>query len=132
MKKNSPTLAESIQQALAQVAGPTNPGNPDDSGWNLNQRKNIVCTVKRSNTKIKNWLTYSSTVWKRPLLKEVTSGPNVSVLEPYDEGVFYGLQEIDGTNVVSDIQLYLDLKNYKGRGEEAAEFLYEQRLRKLW
>ena len=65
-------------------------------------------------------------------LKEVTSGPNVSILEPYDEGVLYGLQEFDGTNVVSDIQLYLDLKSYKGRGEEAAEFLYEQRLQKLW
>jgi hypothetical protein len=65
-------------------------------------------------------------------LKEVTSGPNVSFLEPYDEGVFYGLQKIDGANIVSDIQLYLDLKNYKGRGEEAAEFLYEQRIQKLW
>lgn len=65
-------------------------------------------------------------------LKEVTSGPNVSLLEPYDEGVFYGLQKIDGANVVSDIQLYLDLKNYKKRGEEAAEFLYEQRIQKLW
>lgn len=65
-------------------------------------------------------------------LKEVTSGPNVSFLEPYDEGVLYGLQEIDGANVVSDIQLYLDLKSYKGRGEEAAEFLFEQRIRKQW
>lgn len=62
----------------------------------------------------------------------MTSGPNVTLLEPYDEGVLYGMQEIDGTNVVSDIQLYLDLKSYKGRGEEAAEFLYEQQLRKLW
>lgn len=65
-------------------------------------------------------------------LKEVTSGPNVSFLEPYDEGVFYGLQKIDGAYIVSDVQLYLDLKNYKGRGEEAAEFLYEQRIQKLW
>jgi hypothetical protein len=65
-------------------------------------------------------------------LKKVTSGPNISFLEPYDEGVFYDLQKIDGANVVSDIQLYLDLKNYKGRGEEAAEFLYEQRIQKLW
>lgn len=65
-------------------------------------------------------------------LKAVTSGPNVSFLEPYDEGVLYGLQEIDGANVVSDIQLYLDLKSYKGRGEEAAEFLYQQRLQKRW
>jgi hypothetical protein len=65
-------------------------------------------------------------------LKEVPSGPNVFFLEPYDEGVLYGLQKTDGANVVSDIQLYLDLKSYKGRGEEAAEFLYEQRIQKLW
>lgn len=65
-------------------------------------------------------------------LKEVTSGPNVYFLEPYDKGVMYGLQEIDGAKIVSDIQLYLDLKNYKGRGEEAAEFLYEQRIKKRW
>jgi len=65
-------------------------------------------------------------------LKKVTSGPNVSFLEPYDEGVFYGLQEIQGVKVVSDIQLYLDLQSYKQRGEEAAKFLLEQRLRKQW
>jgi hypothetical protein len=64
--------------------------------------------------------------------KEVSSGSNISVLEPYDEGVFYKLQEIDGIKVVSDIQLYLDLINYKERGEEAAEFLYEQRISKSW
>ncbi len=34
--------------------------------------------------------------------------------------------------VVSDIQLYLDLKGYMKRGEEAAEFLLERRLRKQW
>jgi hypothetical protein len=65
-------------------------------------------------------------------LKEVTSGPNISFLEPYDEGVLYGQQEIKGAKVVSNVQLYLDLKSYKERGEEAAEFLLEQRLRKKW
>jgi len=65
-------------------------------------------------------------------LKEVTSGPNVSFLEPYDEGVFYGLQEIQGVKVVSDIQLYLDLQSYKGREEEAASFLLRQRMAKEW
>jgi len=64
--------------------------------------------------------------------KEVTSGANILLLEPYDEGIFYGLQTIDGYKIVSDVQLYLDLKNYKGRGEEAAEFLFENRLRKKW
>jgi hypothetical protein len=64
--------------------------------------------------------------------KEVPSGPNITILEPYDEGIFYGLQEINGMKVVSDIQLYLDLKGYKERGEEAAQFLLENRLRKQW
>jgi len=64
--------------------------------------------------------------------KKVTTGPNISILKPYDEGIYYGLQEIDGTSIVSDIQLYLDLITYKERGEEAAKFLLEQRIRKQW
>ena len=64
--------------------------------------------------------------------KEVSSGPNISILEPYDEGVFYGLQKIDGAIVVCDIQLYLDLQSYRERGEEAAQFLLESRLKTQW
>ncbi len=64
--------------------------------------------------------------------KEVPSGPNITVLEPYDEGVFYGLQEVNRMKVVSDVQLYLDLRGYKERGGEAAQFLLENRLRKQW
>ena len=65
-------------------------------------------------------------------LKEVTSGPNVTLLAPYDEGIFYNAQDIRGVKVVSDFQLYLDLQSYKERGEEAAEFLLENRLKKKW
>ena len=65
-------------------------------------------------------------------LKTVSSGANVVFLEPYDEGVFYGRQKINGEKVVSDIQLYLDLKSYKERGEEAADFILNERLRKQW
>lgn len=65
-------------------------------------------------------------------LKEVTSGPNVTLLKPYDKGVFYGIQDVNGLSVVSDIQLYLDLKKYRGRGEEAAEYILENRLRPTW
>ena len=64
--------------------------------------------------------------------KEVSSGPNITVLEPYDEGIFYGLQNINGMKVVSDIQLYLDLQSYRERGEESAQFLLENRLRTQW
>ncbi|MDI6809851.1 MAG: type IV toxin-antitoxin system AbiEi family antitoxin [Candidatus Eisenbacteria bacterium] len=62
-------------------------------------------------------------------LKKVESGANVILLRPYDEGVFYGLQNVSGIFVVSDIQLYLDLKSYKGRGEEAAQAILEERIK---
>lgn len=65
-------------------------------------------------------------------LKEVSSGPNFTILEPYDEGVFYGSREADGMRVVGDVQLYLDLVGFKGRGEESARFLFEQRLKPRW
>lgn len=65
-------------------------------------------------------------------LKKVDSGANFTILEPYDEGVFYGAREINGVTVASDIQLYLDLIGYKGRGEESAKFLFEQRIKNGW
>ena len=43
----------------------------------------------------------------------------VIVLKPYDKGVFYGVQDVNGVSVVSGVQLYLDLKKYRGCGEEA-------------
>jgi len=65
-------------------------------------------------------------------LKEVSSGPNFTILEPYDEGVFYSSNKIDDVEVVSDVQLYLDLVGFKGRGEESANFLLEQRIKPKW
>jgi hypothetical protein len=64
--------------------------------------------------------------------KEVPSGANVTILSPYDEGVFYGLQEIDGSPVVSNLQLFLDLQSYPERGEEAAQAILENRLMQQW
>ena len=65
-------------------------------------------------------------------LKEVSSGPNFTILEPYDDGIFYGSRNIDGLDVVCDVQLYLDLVGYRGRGEESAQFLLEQRIKSQW
>ena len=65
-------------------------------------------------------------------LKEVSSGANVVLMKPYDEGIFYGSQKIDGATIVSDVQLYLDLKSSKERTEEAAEFILKERIRKKW
>ena len=65
-------------------------------------------------------------------LKPVASGPNVALLDPFDEGILFGSREIDGARVVSDIQLYLDLIGYEARGEEAAEFLMQEVLEPQW
>jgi transcriptional regulator with AbiEi antitoxin domain of type IV toxin-antitoxin system len=65
-------------------------------------------------------------------LKPVSSGPNVILLEPYDEGVYYEIQDLNGDRVVSPVQLYLDLRMLPGRGEDAAEFLLDMVLRKQW
>ena len=65
-------------------------------------------------------------------LKPVQSGANVTILTPYDDGILYGLQDISGEKVVCDVQLYLDLKSYRGRGEEAAEMILEKRLKPKW
>lgn len=65
-------------------------------------------------------------------LKEVASGPNITLLTPYDQGIFYGNETINGLSVVSDIQLYLDLLKYPGRGAEAAEYILENRVKPTW
>lgn len=64
--------------------------------------------------------------------KPVSSGANFTILTPFDEGLLYGARHVNGDVVVSDVQLYLDLASYKGRGEEAAAFILEQRLRPRW
>jgi len=65
-------------------------------------------------------------------LKEVESGANVMLLDPYDEGIFYGTQVIEDIRVVSPLQIYLDLKGYKGRGEEAAEAILRDVIKPKW
>jgi len=65
-------------------------------------------------------------------LKEVSSGANVTLLTPYDEGVFCGRQDIDGIQVASPIQVYLDLMSMKGRGEEAASAVLNKVIKQTW
>jgi len=65
-------------------------------------------------------------------LKEVTSGANVSLLRPYDEGVFYGGRAVDEARIASPVQVYLDLISIKGRGEEAAQVILDEVIRPLW
>ncbi len=55
-------------------------------------------------------------------------GGNVWLVEPNDEGVMHGSQEVEGIRCVSPIQVYLDLTGHPERSAEAAERLREDLL----
>ena len=55
----------------------------------------------------------------------VEGNGNVKFAIAKSNGVFYGLRDVNGINVVSNIQLYMDLLNYPARGEEAANEVYK-------
>lgn len=61
-------------------------------------------------------------------LRPVDSGGNINLVKPYDQGVLDDLQIINGLQVVSNIQLYLDLFNYPKRGREQAEVIRERKI----
>lgn len=57
-------------------------------------------------------------------LKELKRGGNVYLIYPYyKRSVFFNLQKIRGFSAVSNLQLYLDLFHFPGRGREHAEHL---------
>jgi hypothetical protein len=69
--------------------------------------------------------------------KEVDSGENLVVLVPEDIGVFLAFE--GDTHVgerrlgcTDPVQTYVDLWQNRGRGEEAAQALLEQRIRPAW
>ena len=64
--------------------------------------------------------------------KPVTSGANIRIISPYDDGVFYRTRNIKDQSVVSPVQCYLDLKDEKARGEEASDALLEQVIKPSW
>ncbi|MDD3926732.1 MAG: type IV toxin-antitoxin system AbiEi family antitoxin [bacterium] len=65
-------------------------------------------------------------------LKKVQSGANVRLIVPKDSGVFLDAKEIADMNVVSPVQAYLDLCHIPGRGEEAAEAILDNVIKKEW
>jgi hypothetical protein len=65
-------------------------------------------------------------------LKKVKSGANVSLLYPYDDGVFYGSSDFESVRIASPVQIYLDVSSYRGRGEEAANWLLKKVLIPEW
>jgi hypothetical protein len=64
-------------------------------------------------------------------LKPVEKAGNIVFVIPDDPNILYGSQDINGVKVVSTVQLYADLFNYAGRGEEAAGELIKK-IEKEW
>lgn len=65
-------------------------------------------------------------------LKQVPSGANLTLINPYDEGVFYASETRDGVPVVSPVQAYIDLMKQTARGEEAAEAILREVIQLQW
>lgn len=65
-------------------------------------------------------------------LKSVASGPNVTLFQPYDEGVMAGIGEYNDIRITSPIQTYLDVLGFRGRGEEAAETILREVIEPTW
>lgn len=66
---------------------------------------------------------------KKLELNPTPRGGNVKFVLPYDEGVFYGMHKVRDIQMVSNVQLYVDLYNFPARGEEAASHLLELMLK---
>jgi hypothetical protein len=56
----------------------------------------------------------------------------VNLIGPYDEGVLYAAQTKGEAILTSPVQTYLDLRQIKGRGEQAADFLMQQVIQPTW
>ena len=66
-------------------------------------------------------------------LTEAPAGKsNVSLLIPYDEGVLRGAQQFDHAKITTSIQTYLDLINLEGRGEKAANQIWQGFIKNAW
>lgn len=56
-------------------------------------------------------------------LKQLVKGGNIHLIRPYYKtSVFFNTQTIKGFTIVSSLQLYLDLYNFRPRGQEHAEY----------
>jgi hypothetical protein len=63
--------------------------------------------------------------------KPVSSGGNIRLIIPYDDGVYWDARFVDGIRITSPVQTYLDLQGDPGRGQEAAAAVLRE-LEKTW
>jgi hypothetical protein len=65
-------------------------------------------------------------------VKPVDTGANLILYPTRDESVFFGMRTLAGMNVVSPVQLYLDLLQVAGRGEDAASEVMAKEIKPLF
>jgi hypothetical protein len=63
--------------------------------------------------------------------RRVDTGANFTLWLTDDPAVFSDAREVEGVKIVSPLQLYLDLKNLPGRGEEVAQDIRKKELHTL-
>lgn len=71
-------------------------------------------------------------IGKKAGLKPVDSGANLDLIQPYDAGVFWNRSTVQGVQIATPVQIYLDLRQRRGRGDEAADFLFQEVIQKKW
>jgi hypothetical protein len=95
----------------------------------LHTGANIITSFVRTND---IYLYLDKKMWAQDILelrqkldlKELVKGGNINFVKPhYKKSIFFNLQNIKGCNIVSNLQLYLDLYNFQPRGREHAEYL---------
>jgi hypothetical protein len=65
-------------------------------------------------------------------LTETKAKGNVSLWIPYEEGVLRGSELFEHVKVTSPIQTFLDLISLEGRGEKAANHIWENFIKPKW
>ena len=61
-------------------------------------------------------------------MKEVNSGANVVIFPLENDSYIKDYRVIDGSAVVSPLQIYLDCMQIKGRGEEMADAVLKKEI----
>ncbi len=123
----SDEATSSIEQSLAESRGGATLGVL--TGFSAAARLSPMVRYKKVSAFVRQ---SASTVASNLGLKPVTSGGNVQLIEPYDNGVFLGVRFLAGLEIVSPVQTYLDLRSIAGRGEEAAEAVLREVLKPSW
>lgn len=97
--------------------------------FTLHAGASLVAPFMRFNDVHFYYLGELKTIVQQLELEEIEFGGTVHLIKPYDGGIFYRKQTIEGKDIICNTQLYLDLNQYPARGKEQAEFLRKERIK---